>query len=107
MALHVVYAALGFHASHLRSLWTSNGYSKMQSGQPGAVGEDHMSELEALLAPPLVGLDRASESAGEEDPRMDSGAAWEADDEDNPPTGTACHSKKYGKYFERIHTVCI
>ena len=100
MALHAVYVALGFHASHLQSLWTSNGHSEMQSGQSGAVGEDHMSELEALLAAPLVGLDRASESIGEEDLQMASGAAWEADDEGHPPTGTACPVHK------RIHTVC-
>ena len=95
VALHVVYVALGFHASHLQALWTSNGVSEMQSGQPGAVGEDQTSELEALLAAPLVGLGRASESAGEEDLRMGSGAAWEADDEWVPPVGTVCPLKKF------------
>lgn len=107
MALHVVYVALGFHASYLQALWTSDGQSAMQSGQPGAVGEDHTTELEALLAAPLVGLDRASESAGEEDLRMVSGTAWEADEEGNSSAGMACpFPQKEGKHFGCIHTVC-
>ena len=87
MALHVLYVALGFHASHLQAHW--NGHSTMRSGQLAAteLGEDHTSELEALLAVPLEGLDRASESAGEEDLRMGSGAAWETNDEGSPTTG--------------------
>ena len=93
MALHVLYVALGFHASHLQALWTSDGYSTVRSGQLGTLdlGGEHTSEVEALLAAPLVGLDTASASAGEEDLGVDSGVALETDGEANFSMGMHAH----------------
>ena len=93
MALHVLYVALGFHASHLQALWTSDDYRTMRSGHPGAMdlGEENLSGVEAPLAVPLMGMDRASESAGEELLGSESGVAWEADGEASPTTGAHFH----------------
>lgn len=80
----------------------------MHRGQLAAVelGEDHTSELEALLAAPLEGLDRASESAGEEDFRMGSGAAWETNNEGNLPAGMACPSTLFKKKYLDVYILC-
>ena len=89
MALHVLYVALGFHASHLQALWNSDRYGTMRSGQPSAMGfgEEHPPDDEALLGAPLLGLERPGDSAGEEDHGMASGVAWEADGEAEAPAG--------------------
>ena len=93
VALHVLYVALGFHASHLQGLWKSEGYDTLRSRQPGMAGDgmEHVSVDEALLAEPLLGLDRLCESAGEEDLGTGSDVAWEADGEADAPAGVIAH----------------
>ena len=93
MALHVLYVALGFHASHLQALWNSSDDGTMRSGQPSMMdfGEEHASVDEALLAAPLLGVERLGDSAGEEDLGMGSAVAWDARGGANPPAGTQAY----------------
>ena len=95
VALHVLYVALGFHASHLQALWTSNGHSTMRSGQPGATETGRGSHVRAGGAACCAAGSGWTEPVSPQARRTPGWVlvlAWEADDEGNP-------SHRYGMPF--------